>query len=540
MKTLSKIASALALVAALFACEKPVEQKPAEDFLKVEGLQSETVFTYESADPVTFTVEASKNWTIGKKNLDWLTVTPANGAANQKVTVTMTAQDNGETDREGTLEVYSGDKKETFKVKQLAKPIVPTVTVTGLENNAVAFDFNSTDPVKFKVNSNVAWSIEKTNLDWLTVDPTTGDLKKDVEITLTPSANTGAERSGTLTVKGEGAESVVITVTQGKLQAALDVKDLVDNAISFVAEPAEAVKFRINTNAAWTITASADWVSATPASGEASAADVEVAVTATKNEGEARQATLTIKSENADLQDVVITVSQEAAPVAEPEMTTLACFTLSDEVLQANETKYSDATWGELGIMHSDDGAATGKLYWFKNEPATLNPDPLVSSKQEGHYAVKWMWTGDYIEWSIPVKDFAAGSKVNVRFALSGKSKTPRYWNIEYYDNNVWKSTSTSNFMAGDNKDKSVTATFELPGTDVVYNVDETAVFSNAIPKEGNVKIRLYCVAGAYSTEDAGDQGFTEKGTNTLRIRQWNPEGTPAGVNDAILFSLVK
>ncbi len=539
MKTLNKIASALAMLATVFACEKPVEEKPAEDFLNVEGLQAETVFTYESAEAVTFTVESSKTWTIGKKNLDWLTVTPANGAANQKVTVTMTAQDNGETDREGTIEVYAGDMKETFTVKQLAKPVVPTVTVIGLENNAVAFEFNSTDPVKFNVNSNVAWSIEKTNLDWLAVTPVTGDLKKNVEITLTPSANTGAERSGTLTVKGEGAESVVITVTQTKLAAALDVKDLVNNTIAFAADPAETVKFRINTNAAWTITASADWVSATPAKGEASDADVEVAVAAVKNEGDAREATLTIKSANADLQDVVITVKQEAAPAPAAEV--LACFTLSDEMLNGNDAKYPDATWANHGIMHSDDGQATGKLVWFKNEPATLDPDTIISGDGNGHYAIKWMWTGDYIEWSIPVKNLAAGSKVNIRFGMSGKKQVAKFWNVQYFDKGEWKSTSSAEFMAGNEGTTPVTATFALPGTDKIYNVDETATFSEAVA-DGVLKIRLLCVDGTFRTDTGKTQGFTTGGHNTIRIRQWDPEGTPAKteVNNAIVFSLVK
>ena len=92
----------------------------------------------------------------------------------------------------------------------------------------------------------------------------------------------------------------------------------VDKAeVSLAATSGEAT-FKVTANNAWTATADAEWVTVTPASGDASAEPAEVKVSATDNtETEARTATVTVQA--GELTKTVA-VTQAAAAAQEPEV----------------------------------------------------------------------------------------------------------------------------------------------------------------------------------------------------------------------------
>ena len=91
----------------------------------------------------------------------------------------------------------------------------------------------------------------------------------------------------------------------------------VDKAEVALAATASEATIKVTANNAWTATADAEWVTVTPASGNAAAEPVEVKVAATANEAtEARTATVTVKA--GELTKTVA-VTQAAATAEEPE-----------------------------------------------------------------------------------------------------------------------------------------------------------------------------------------------------------------------------
>ena len=149
----------------------------------------------------------------------------------------------------------------------------------------------------------------------------------------------------------------------------------------------------------------------------------------------------------------------------------------------------------------------------------------------DGHYAVKRIWTDDNLELTIPVRDFAAGQAVNIRFAMSGVATAPKYWTVEYFDQGTWKATSTKEFIYSKNQ-LHLTATYELTKANAVTNVNETARFAEAVA-DGVIRFRIRCASGACQTD--GKAVLTKPGDKaTIRIRQWSTKD-----HDAIAFYLV-
>ena len=54
----------------------------AADRVEVSGLDDGVRFTCDAEENFTFTIVSNKTWSIAKSGLDWLTVSPAEGAAS--------------------------------------------------------------------------------------------------------------------------------------------------------------------------------------------------------------------------------------------------------------------------------------------------------------------------------------------------------------------------------------------------------------------------------------------------------------------------
>ncbi len=523
MKTLKNICSALILLTGLFAaaCSSDVETEAA-DRVEIDGLEEELHFPYDPTESVTFSISANKTWSIAKSGLDWLTVSQMNGGSKLQATVTLSAAPNDDLERNGELTIYAGAHVQRVTVTQDAYPIVPTITLDGLTDNTLEFEFTDLDPVTFSLYANVAWTATLNDLGWAEVSPLSGERKQEATITVTPSPNKGDARQGTIAFYAEGMEQpVVVTASQTAYrdEPKLSVAGFGENnTIAFPEVPENNVILQILCNRSWTVVKEGlDWLTVTPASGTASLDPIDVTLTASPNNGKARTGTLTIHPDDPDLEDVVITVSQEAR--------LLAWWTLTDEALK----KYSGDNWLKDGKMIADQPAGTTACgQWHKvNSAPAYTTTYIISSDKKGHYAVKQTWTDDNLEFAIPVKDFAAGSAVNIRFAMSGVSTAPRYWMVEYFDAGAWNPTSSKPYtFEGDGSQ--VTATYELTAANAVVNVDETARFTEAVA-DGVIRFRIRCVNGAYTIKNTT---ITAPGkSTTIRIRQWS-----TGANDAISF----
>ncbi len=173
--------------------------------LSVDWLKT---FSATAGDHDYFILQSNTTWTIVSYP-SWVTVSPMSGTGNQDVTVTVTANPGAQ--RTGVI-VIAGTGVTgyvTINVLQLAgSTAASTLSVDWLK----VFSPTAGDHDFFMVTSNTAWKIISYP-NWLTVSPASGSDNGNVTVTV--QANTGAERTGTITLSGTGvAQNVSINALQ--------------------------------------------------------------------------------------------------------------------------------------------------------------------------------------------------------------------------------------------------------------------------------------------------------------------------------------
>lgn len=511
----------------LSACAEE-EEKSVGESVEVDGLE-DIRFAYDGSRSVEFTITSTRTWSISKSDLPWVRVSQMNGGFNKPATVTLTADLNDDLERSGSLTLNSGSYTKTVSVTQDAYPIVPELVIYDLESNIVEFGFNMNEPVTFRVYSNVAWTAEKTNLDWLDISQMSGGRKTESSISITAEDNDSEAREGAITFKGEGAPEVTLTIRQAKFVEApiFQVSGAgEDNKLSFEASENSAVSLTVISNRSWTAETSADsdWLTVNPASGESNIDGTTVSVSVADNEDPSeRTATITFKCNDEDVEDVVITVIQAGETPLPTEWT----WTLEDSVLKSTD-------WADQTKRSATDDSKTAVMTWnvvngdeCYTTPA--NQSTIISSKGEGHYAVKCMWDGDYFEFTLPVRNFKAGTSVNIKYAMSGTTVAACFWNVQYLDGDTWKTTSSSTQTNA--YSISYDCTYALQKTST-KNINETATFTNAVDK-GHIRIRITCATGQYLCGGKTVKKADKAGT--VRIRQWSD-----GSCDAIKIKIIE
>lgn len=132
--------------------------------------------------------------------------------------------------------------------------VILTINQEGLEETLttdktmIGSDMNG-DSNNVSVNSNVPWYVE-TSVNWITVNPSSGDGKMDVSI-ITEKNPTIEDRTGYVYFKSVETNAILATikVTQGKL---VEVISINPSSIVFDAEGGTAT-FTVMSNTTWTI-----------------------------------------------------------------------------------------------------------------------------------------------------------------------------------------------------------------------------------------------------------------------------------------------
>lgn len=155
----------------------------------------------------------------------------------------------------------------------------------------------------------------------------------------------------------------------------------------------------------------------------------------------------------------------------------------------------------------------------------------IVNSGEISTPGIKGIWTGDYMEFVIPVKKFDANSKVTMKFPFYGRAQ-PVFWNIKYLDGEEWKIFDLHEETCYDGVTK-MNCTFSL-ARDVIKVCSFTIPFENEI-KSGYLKFRLECADGSIQSAATGvlisDIPFVDAGNkyaapcyfktdNTVTIRE--------------------
>jgi len=142
---------------------------------------------------------------------------------------------------------------------------------------------------------------------------------------------------------------------------------------------------------------------------------------------------------------------------------------------------------------------------------STLTPAPFRETINSGVISspgVKGIWTGDYFEFVLPVKKFAAGTSVTMEFPVLTRF-APAFWNIEYYDDEQWKCNKTNVTCFN----RTEQATFAINSYNAGIIIEHTMTFTKAI-KSGYVKIRLTCANGSLLVGNGVVEEYAKPHTN--------------------------
>ena len=233
----------------------------------------ETPITFSpEASTKTLTVTSNTNWEA-TSNAAWCTVKQNNG----QLTISATKND---TDAQRTASV-------TIKALGLTKTIKVTqqkAMLTLSPSSAISFNPEGGSQ-SLVISTNVDWTAN-SDAEWCTVSIKSG--KGDKTITINASENrVGSQRSAIITVK-TAFHTKRVTVTQANTTLKVSKE-----SVSFGASQS-TTNIAITTNAKWTLSSSANWLSVTPSSGSG---DASISITANDaSSSSAREATVIVKA----------------------------------------------------------------------------------------------------------------------------------------------------------------------------------------------------------------------------------------------------
>ena len=208
-------------------------------------------------------------------------------------------------------------------------------------------------------------------------------------------------------------------------------------------------------------------------------------------------------------------VMLDESPVIEP-----VSFPVRFAIGEGICTAYTQPYWNGYGIWVSDEQPQAYAKWGFASYPLT-DMIPHRYCANAGHISspgIRGAWTGDWLEFVLPVKDFKAGTKVTFSAPVYAR-ECPVFWAFEWLDGDVWKSDIRDLTKDG----FSCKASFAL--TYPTTRVNCTATFSEAIP-EGKLHIRLRCVDGTIQADAA---------TKTA-VKRESPNYTDTDLDSAFCF----
>jgi len=237
---------------------------------------SQTVAATGGSGTVGVTTPSGCAWTA-TSGAPWLTIT-SGGSGNANGTVAFTAAANTGAARIGTLTIGG----QAFAVTQPAPTAVPCVNT--IQPNAQSMGAaGGTTNVTIQADPSCSWTAA-SNAAWLAVVGI-GTGSGNGAVTISASANTGAARTGTLTIAGQ-----TFTVTQaGSCATSLNPGNRV---VATAGATGLSIAVTTATGCAWTATTSDTWITITAGSSGDGNGSVTYSVAA--NAGPARTGTITI------------------------------------------------------------------------------------------------------------------------------------------------------------------------------------------------------------------------------------------------------
>lgn len=185
--------------------------------------------------PLSFTIQTNLPWEVHSSE-GWITFNRESGEPDpdgRTITIIATAAPSNVLERTATITVIAGDDEESFDVVQKGNFSVVAIS----DSFATAGESKT-----FTVKSDMPWEVE-ADKDWITFDATSGTGTK--VITATASANEGALRKATVTVKSGGIEKNFEVSQEGF------TFEIVAPASTEVAGMGGEITLNVNASVAW-------------------------------------------------------------------------------------------------------------------------------------------------------------------------------------------------------------------------------------------------------------------------------------------------
>lgn len=366
---------ALPLIVA-FAVSCGETQLEEEESVVIEGLNDKLEFTAVPTGDATFTITSNVNWSIAKKNLDWVSITPSTGNGTGKsVTVVVAPEVNTAYEpREGSFTVTAGKTTRTVTVSQAAAVAEPVFNVEGVEGDTFYIEGLNVEGASFNVSSNKDWTAEVTGVSWATVSPLSGAKDTPATISVVPkSVNETETREGTIAFNYGASTPKVIKLVHKKFEAelALSAGEVTANAAGVIQNPVVAV----TANGPWTAAISDNWIALDKEEGVAGETKVTVYVRPNET-GADRTGTVTFTNRT---KKAVLTVKQGN------EFVKASVETISTAELEATFDITSNIDWT---VTSSESWAKVSPAEGNGNATVTITMDPLASGTRTAKITV--------------------------------------------------------------------------------------------------------------------------------------------------------
>ncbi|MBU1115315.1 MAG: fibronectin type III domain-containing protein [Bacteroidetes bacterium] len=295
-------------------------------------------------------------WSVSD-NASWLSVSPTSGTNGGSVTISCTA--NSGASRSGTVTVSSNVGSKTISVSQSSGPAILSLSTTstsfGYSGGSSAFSITNSG------YNTLTWTVSD-NAIWLSVSPTSGTNGGSVTISCT--ANSGASRSGTVTVNSN-VGSKTISVSQSAAPAVLSVST---TSVSIGYSGGSSSGFAITNSGyntlTWSVSDNVNWLSVSPSSG---GDDDYVVIHCDPNSGASRSGTVTVSS---NVGSKTISVSQSSAPAVLSVSTTSVSIGYSggsSSGFAITNSGYDPLTW-----------SVSDNVNWLSVSPSSGGDDDYV------------------------------------------------------------------------------------------------------------------------------------------------------------------
>ena len=285
MKTLLAIAS---ILVAMVSCAKKVEV----------SLSTNSIEFLPEGGSIEVAVTSNGDWTV-TSNVEWLSISPANGSKNATIVVTA-SPNNGEEIRQGQITVATKDNSALLAVTQDFNE-TPFLRI---EPNQINCDYLG-GTFDVNVMSNIDWTLSPLP-NGISASATSGNGNASISVTIGPIENDSDGRNVTLVFSG-GTILAPLEISQSG-QPNFGVT--IDPTILGFGYEGGAETVAVTCEVGWTAEVDVDWITLNVTSGEGNA---EVVVTAAEsNVFVKREAYITFQSSVGFVASLY--VYQQAAP----------------------------------------------------------------------------------------------------------------------------------------------------------------------------------------------------------------------------------